>query len=848
MAGTVLGGRYRIVELLGRGGMGEVYRALDLKLGQPVALKFLPLDVSGDEELLARFHNEVRIARQVTHANVCRVYDIGESDGQTFLSMEYIDGEDLASLLRRIGRLPSDKAIEMARQLCAALASAHDKGVLHRDLKPANVMIDSRGKVHITDFGLAGLVEQIVGAEVRAGTPAYMAPEQLTGKDVSIRSDLYSLGLVLYEVFVGKPVFKGSTLAEILKRHEEIDSTPQSPATLVDGIDPAVERIILRCLEKDSRRRPASALAVAAALPGGDPLAAALAAGETPSPELLASAGEIGGLRPAAAWALLISVFAGLALFVALVTRQNWMQQLSAEASPEVLVGRSREVLRRLGYPETPVDTAYGWRQDNEYMQWVLKTDSTVKRWDALLEGRPAAVGFWFRQSPHHMLPVSFGGFDPVRVSIHDPPEDESGMATVLLDPHGRLQSLRVIPPQVDDPAEGPQAQADWEALFKEAGFDLPRFKPVPPRWFPLAWGDARSAWEGTYPERPDLPIRVEAAAYRGRPILFRIIKPWTRAERMQPIVQTTGEMIVPGVLLGLFIAALVAAGLIARQNLRTGRGDRKGAFRLAMFVFVASMIVWILGGSHVPLLYEIWMLTMTASWAAFLAVMMWVMYIALEPYVRRRWPVVLIAWSRLVSGRFRDPLVGRDLFVGCAAGVALGLVVKGRDLLLQRMGLPPSAPGVGNLSALLGLRSAASTVLELLVIYMFLSLTFLFVLFLLRSILRYQWLAATVFVAVISLPTLFLPNEQAPLLNAVTLALIWGSIVFVLLHYGFVAIVGCFLFIALLFQFPATSDLSAWYWSMTMVGPFFLIAVCLYAFWTSLAGQPLFKGTLFQE
>jgi serine/threonine-protein kinase len=164
--GTMLADRYRIVGLLGRGGMGEVYRAEDLKLGQPVALKFLPKDMTRPDRL-ARFHQEVRLARQVSHPNVCRVHDIGETGGQHFLSMEYIDGEDLASLLRRIGRLPSDKALELARQICAGLAAAHDRQVLHRDLKPANVLIDGRGRAHLADFGLANLT-----GERNSGQPA----------------------------------------------------------------------------------------------------------------------------------------------------------------------------------------------------------------------------------------------------------------------------------------------------------------------------------------------------------------------------------------------------------------------------------------------------------------------------------------------------------------------------------------------------------------------------------------------------------------------------------------------------------------------------------------------------
>src|SRR5882757_2704995 len=206
--GTMLAKRYRIVGLLGKGGMGEVYRADDLKLSQPVALKLLPDHLLSDGAALARFHREVRVARQVSHKNVCRVYDIGEVDGRHFLSMEFIKGEELSSLLRRIGRLPQDKAIQIARQICAGVAAAHEAGVLHRDLKPANIMIDGRGRAHVTDFGVAGLAADLRGDMSRAGTPAYMAPEQLAGKGVTEQSDIFSLGLILYEMFTGKRAFE----------------------------------------------------------------------------------------------------------------------------------------------------------------------------------------------------------------------------------------------------------------------------------------------------------------------------------------------------------------------------------------------------------------------------------------------------------------------------------------------------------------------------------------------------------------------------------------------------------------------------------------------------------------
>src|SRR5579863_637572 len=330
LPGRLIASRYRIIALLGKGGMGEVYRADDLTLGQAVALKFLPDTAASDEGLLERFRNEVRIARRVSHPNVCRVYDVGDVEGQPFFTMEYVDGEDLASLLRRIGRLPPDKAVEMARQLCAGLAAAHAKGVLHRDLKPANIMLDGRGQVVITDFGLAGVADDIRGLEVRSGTPAYMAPEQLAGKEVSTRSDIYALGLVLYEIFTGKRAFADKVVGA-LNAHS--DRTPSRPTSVVKDLDPIIEKVILRCLEEDPTARPANALAIAGALPGGDPLAAALAAGETPSPQMVAAAGETAGLSRGTAVGCLIAILVGLALGVVLNVRYGATERMHLEQS-----------------------------------------------------------------------------------------------------------------------------------------------------------------------------------------------------------------------------------------------------------------------------------------------------------------------------------------------------------------------------------------------------------------------------------------------------------------------------------------------------------------------------------
>src|SRR5271169_6426168 len=400
LPGRLLASRYRIIALLGRGGMGEVYRAADLTLGQPVALKFLPDEAARDQGLLERFKNEVRIARRVSHPNVCRVYDVGDVEGHTFFTMEYVDGEDLASLLRRIGRLPEDKALDIARQLCAGLAAAHTKGVLHRDLKPANIMLDGRGQVVITDFGLAGVADQIQGNEVRSGTPAYMAPEQLAGKEVSTRSDIYSLGLVLYEVFTGKRVF-GEKPAGTGSAHG--DRTPSRPSSVVKDLNPVIERVILRCLETEPSARPATVLSVAAALPGGDPLAAALAAGETPSPQLVAASGETAGLQPRAAVACLAAVLLALGLATYLSIHYSALEKMRLELTPDVLTQKAREIIAQLGYPERPGDSAFDFDYDGEFQEYVEKNDKPHPNWDAVLAARPSILRYWYRQSPQDM-------------------------------------------------------------------------------------------------------------------------------------------------------------------------------------------------------------------------------------------------------------------------------------------------------------------------------------------------------------------------------------------------------------------------------------------------------------
>jgi len=428
--GAIVAGRYRLVSLLGRGGMGEVYRADDLTLDQPVALKFLPAGVAANDSRLAQFHNELRIARQISHKNVCRLYDLGDADGRRFLTMEYVDGEDLAASLRRFGRMPPDKALQIARQLCAGVAAAHEKGVLHRDLKPANIMLDGAGDVRITDFGIATAGESRAGL---AGTPQYMAPELLAGKPASVKSDLYALGLILFEVFTGRRAFEANTIGELRRLHDT--QTITTPSTIVRDLDPVVERVILRCLEKDPDKRPASALTIAAALPGGDPVAAALAAGETPSPDMLAAAAETEALPLPRALTALAVVVVGLLVFAAVAGRTSILGRVPLDKAPAVLVDRAEQIVASLGYADPPRDWDYGLMLEDDYIDWLRNTRVDAHRWDALPSGTPPAVVFWYRTSPRALSPESLD----YTIDIEDPPLSVTDMRLVVLDTRGRL-------------------------------------------------------------------------------------------------------------------------------------------------------------------------------------------------------------------------------------------------------------------------------------------------------------------------------------------------------------------------------------------------------------------------
>ncbi|MCJ7681551.1 MAG: serine/threonine protein kinase, partial [Candidatus Aminicenantes bacterium] len=255
MTGTTFSGRYQIIEELGKGGMGKVYKVFDTEIKEKIALKLLKPEIAADEQTITRFRNELKFARKIGHRNVCKMFDLNKSDETYFITMEYVSGEDLKSFISRVGRLPVAKAVTIAEQVCEGLVEAHHQGVIHRDLKPQNIMIDREGNAKIMDFGIARFIRAkgITNAGILIGTPEYLSPEQAETKDVDHRSDLYTLGIILYEMLTGTVPFDGETPLSVAMKHKT--EKPINPRTLNPQIPEELSALILKCMEKDRNKR-----------------------------------------------------------------------------------------------------------------------------------------------------------------------------------------------------------------------------------------------------------------------------------------------------------------------------------------------------------------------------------------------------------------------------------------------------------------------------------------------------------------------------------------------------------------------------------------------------------------
>lgn len=747
-----LGRRYRVDCLVATGGMGHVYRAWDTVLETRVAVK-VPRASRPDAALLRRrLRREVRLAQQVSHPNVCRIFDItvDEELDLTLLSMQYVDGETLHELLPA-GEPAERERPRIAAEICRGLEAIHEQGLIHRDLKPANVMIDRTGRALILDFGLADEVE--ARTNPRSGTPTYLAPEQRDGREVSQASDLYALGLVLYQLFTGKYPDPRAATAQLEAILEDAQSLPGELRK--SAIEPPLARQLLRCLAEAPDRRPGSVEEVARALPSPPPM-------PTEVEHLLAQPRP----RPSRtlAWCWWLATLVGLAL-VAFGSRHTQPSRAAlAGLAPDELTSRAREIVGELGF-----DGGSGERRTG----FVYSHPATEHGVDGF-----EAVRFGYRQRP---APLMRWRQSRIFRAYDDPPFVVPGEVGVQLDPHGRLVRL-------DAPREG---------------------RPAGLRRFPTGAAD------------------VPAAA----------VSP-PGASAVGTLVYGVGF---GGVLLGVL--------WLARRRLCDQLADRPAAYRLAIFVLVLRTFAGLVAAPHRWGPAELELVLSILSRALLMAALVWVVYVALEPWVRFYSPERAASWVRVVYGRFVDPLVGRDLLAGGLFGLAVLLWARLYALVLPRLGLP--APDPHRLSTLVGMVGQREIDLHVeamgslpravgVAFYaashaVLVSILLIGALVLLRRLLVKPWISRTV--AFLLLVALLYPKAGHPALDLLAAAGTAGLLFAALFRCGFLSFVTAMVFGWVLSSHPLTLDPSSWALAGATVPLVLALAIATWGLRASLAG-----------
>jgi serine/threonine-protein kinase len=409
-------------------------------------------------------------------------------------------------------------------------------------------------------------------------------------------------------------------------------------------------------------------------------------------------------------------------------------------------------------------------------------------------------------------------------------------MAEVVVDPRGRLVRLAIVPPEREREGAAP-SETDWDFLFRQAGLDVNRFTRVEPRWTPRNFASTRAAWEGPHPERPGLTMRVEAASYRGRPVSFLWIGPWTRPFR-DP--ESTPETLA-GLLIwqGLLLLFLLGGAAVARHNVRAGRGDRRGAARLVVAVFALQVAMWALGAHHVGSSDEVWVFVNGFCNAVAMGVAFWVLYLALEPFARRRWPEMLISWTRALSGGWRDPLVGRDVLIGAVLGTAAGLILGPlRVLLPPRMGLAGPPPHPFGESAPVNPGLAVAWLVSDGILAAFWVLGIVFLLILTRRILHREWIAGVVVALIFAANYLGSPGAGVTIALAVVST---GALVAITIRFGVLAAIAAEVCRRIFGYRIYTHDPSSWYFYASVIAVVGVLGLAYWATRTALAGQPLF-------
>ena len=513
------------------------------------------------------------------------------------------------------------------------------------------------------------------------------------------------------------------------------------------------------------------------------------------------------------------------ALIVVRVQQSRVMQRLGMTRPPEVLAASAGELLRKFGVPEQSFRN-FGFEEQRGYFAWIYVHDRSPKKWERVDRGLPL-VTFWLREDTRPQI-----DFPPTHlpsVDRRDPIQTDPGSSTIAIDSHGRLISLRAIPTT----AWKPRA-LDWNELLVAAGFSPASFAAAPPAEIPSAFADARMAWTGKHPA-DGTPIRIEAAAFRGVPVSFRIIAPWDAKDLTSQVPFGTGGGF--ELFMGTLAMLAVSIGaLLAWRNLRLRRGDRHAAVQVAMTMFVMETTWRLLTADHRPLFeHERMILLASLGPGLVTAVVFGLLYLAVEPYIRRRWPDRLISWARLLGGQWRDPMIGRDVLIGITAGLLHSVLASWGH---------PDQPFSGDLqmlgSPLIGIARCAFSIRQ----GVFAGLMYMTLLMLLIIVLRRRWLAVAGIFALQFTGFLFADHSPTAIVQFLILTTV---LTFVVARYGMLATTAAYVAFFAVFFYPLP-DALAWYTARGLITTVFLLALTVWAFLTSLGGQRAFAANLLDD
>jgi hypothetical protein len=501
------------------------------------------------------------------------------------------------------------------------------------------------------------------------------------------------------------------------------------------------------------------------------------------------------------------------------------------EQPPEALAFKAQEILQQLGYREKPEATAYGFEYASDYLSYLQ--EHHVPNRDALLASQlPAVVGFWYRQHQAPFLADAFFMGPPGAVSYDSPANTEPGMTRLILDSKGRLFQLQVIPPSPSDARAAPDAP-DWISLFHLSGLDPSRFTPASPNQTPPMSFDARAAWTGTFAEGRTEKVRVEAASWEGRPVYFSIAGDWRRTKA----AVSTGQV----VLLFIVIALMAGAGWSAWNNLRLGRSDRRGAGRIATVIFFAVTANWLLETQHVGSFWELHLAVLALSLAGFAAALIWSLYVAIEPHVRRNWPDSLISWSRFEAGRFRDPLVASHVLVGLI-GSSMSFVVADAIRLTGSRLWGPWALNPIFLTPLNGVPRYISELLLIVVVGTLIVISLLFIVVWLRILIRRTTVADIAGSLLLGVSAV--SASAGVLENLVLIALLtlqYYALIWFLRRFGLLATWTAVICAGMITRTPMT--FSSWYAGRSIALIVFYTAIALWALWAIVAAERKFSA-----